>query len=426
MEEDDRTEFKRQLTKESMKTVVAFSNTSGGTLYIGIDDDGTPVGVEDPDSVSLDTVHLLTDTIRPDVTETTDVKRISLDGKNIIRVNVLEGPSKPYYVRDKGLRPEGVYIRKGPSSIQASDSLIAKMLREGSTSYESSISMEQDLTFEDATKVFADCDVEFGESQKNSMGFRKDGSYTVLAYLLSDQCKHGIKLAAYSDRYKTEFLDRAEICGSVLTQTDRALDFLNRYNPLRSTKDGIRRIDYRAYPPSSLREALMNAVVHRDYSQNADTQACVYGDAISVLSYGGLVRGVGIDDIMAGLSSPRNPKLASVFYRLGFIESFGTGIPRIMGDYRESLQKPSFKLTTNVFIVEMPALKPQADDQNAVDLLLELAATKGSFSRADAETALGVSRSKAGAIISSMISEGLLVTSGTGRATRYETADGKR
>lgn len=106
MEEDDRTEFKRQLTKESMKTVVAFSNTAGGTLYIGIDDDGTPVGVDDPDSVSLDTVHLLTDTIRPDVTETTDVKRISLNGKNIIRINVLEGPPNRTMYARRGSAPK--------------------------------------------------------------------------------------------------------------------------------------------------------------------------------------------------------------------------------------------------------------------------------------------------------------------------------
>ena len=419
MEEDSRTEFKRQLTKESMKAVVAFSNTKGGDLYIGIDNDGSLIGLDNPDSVSLDIVHLLTDTIRPDVTATTDVKRISMDGKNIIQIAVQEGPSKPYYLREKGLRPEGVYIRRGPSSVQAPEALILRMIKESSESFESCVSVEQNLTFETASKVFAEAGVEFGDSQKASMGFYSDGLYTVLAYLISDQCTFGIKLAAYSDRYKTEFLDRREVHGSILVQAENAMQFLRAYNPLRSRINGLRRTDYRAYPETALREVLINAVVHRDYSVDADILVSVFKDGIVVSSYGGLKRGLGIDDILVGISSRRNPNIASIFYRLGFIESYGTGIPRIMGEYKNALIKPSIELTTNVFKFELPALAPPATDQISVDAVMELAASKDSFTRSEVEDVLKISKSKAGLLMSSLVSDGILEKIGSGRSVRY-------
>lgn len=419
MEEDAKTEFKRMVTKESMKTVVAFSNTDGGSIYYGIDDDGSVAGVDDPDSESLKAVQLLADSVRPDIAATTEVNRVVLDGRDVIRVDVQEGPSKPYYLRDKGLRPEGVYVRRGPSSVQASDAMIVRMIKDGSSSFEATISMVQDLTFDEASKVFEAAGVEFGENQKRSLGFYEGELYTNLAYLVSDQCEPGIKLAAYSDRYKTEFIDRAEVHGSILVQANRALEFLNAYNPLRSKIDGLRRKDYRAYPESSLREVLINSVVHRDYSLNADTLVSVFKDGLTVSSYGGLRRGIGIDDIMEGISSPRNPKMAALFYRLGFIESFGTGIPHIMGDYRDALVKPSISLSTNVFKIELPVFEAMAADQKSVDAVMDLASRSDTFSRKDAEELLGISRSKAGEILGALVGEGKLEKIGEANATRY-------
>ncbi len=419
MEEDIRTEFKRQLTNECMKTVVAFSNTVGGTLYIGMDDDGTPFGVNDVDSTSLRLIQLISDTIRPDTRMITDVDHVTIDGKDLVKVEVCEGTSKPYYLREKGLRPEGVYVRMGPSSVQATEAQILKMVRENSVSFESLISFNQDLTFSTAEHVFAEAGVEFGKNQMISLGLISGGSYTNLAYLVSDQCTVGMKLAAYSDRNKTGFLDRAEVRGSILTQVRDAMEFLNRYNPLRSNISGIRRTDWRAYPDYALREALTNAVVHRDYSVNADTLVSVFGDGISVASYGGLTKGLGVDDIIQGMSSPRNPMMASLFYRLGFIESYGTGIPRMMGDYKDALVKPSIQLSTNVFKVELPAISPSVNGQSDVDAIMDYARSNGSLSRSDAERILGESRSKAGSLLSSMVDEGLLERVGNGKQTRY-------
>lgn len=270
-----------------------------------------------------------------------------------------------------------------------------------------------------ARKVFKSADVEFGRNQMAPLGMLSEGCYTNLAFLLSDQCTAGMKLAAFSDRGRTGFLGRMEVRGSVLSQMEEAIGFLDKYNPLRSRIEGIRRIDYKAYPEYALREALTNAVVHRDYSLDSDTLVSVYDDGMAISSYGGLRRGLGMDDLMMGVSSPRNPKLASIFYRLGFIEAYGTGIPRMFGEYNDALEKPYIELSTNVFKVELPVFSPAVAEQPAVDSILEFARGCDMFSRSDVEDILGGSRSKAGSILSSMVDEGLLEKLGEGKATRY-------
>lgn len=268
-----------------MKTVVAFSNTEGGVIYIGIDDDGCIAGVEDVDATSLEVVHLLTDTIRPDVSSTVNIEQIIMDGKDVIKTTVQEGPSKPYYLRDKGLRSEGVYIRKGPSSIQASESAIQKMIKESSTPFESMVAHNQNLTFETAGRIFKDSGVEFGKNQMISMGFFNGDLYTNLAYLVSDQCPAKIKFASYTNVFKTEFLSRKKIGGSILSQLEEAMSYIEPYNLVQSKIEKMKRVDSRPYPEYVLRESLINAIVHRDYSSSADTLISVFRDNITITSY---------------------------------------------------------------------------------------------------------------------------------------------
>lgn len=246
-----------------------------------------------------------------------------------------------------------------------------------------------------------------------------DGRYTNLAFLLSDQCTAGIKLAAFSDRGMTGFLGRTEVGGSVLVQAQEAMAFLDRYNPLRSRIEGLRRTDYRAYPEQTLREALINAIVHRDYSLDADTLVRVFDDGMTISSYGGLTEGLDRDSLMAGASSPRNPKLASVFCRLGLAGTRGTGIPIMSSEYSNAFMKPWIELSTNVFKVELPVFSSAVAEQPAVDAVMDFAGVRGTFSRSDAESILGASRSRTGSILSAMAEEGLLEKLGEGKATRY-------
>jgi ATP-dependent DNA helicase RecG len=345
---------------------------------------------------------------------------MNIEGKDVVIITMMEGTSKPYYLREKGLKPEGVYVRSGPASIQAQESLILKMVRENSSdTFESALSVKQDLTFRSASRIFREYGSKFGEPQMRSLGFKKGDEYTNLAYLFSDQCEQGIKLAVFDDQSKSRFKDRMEVQGSILEQAEEAYRFIERYNPLRTEFAGLRRIDMRAYPEEAVREALINAVVHRDYSVNGSILVSIFGDSLAVSSVGGLNKGIGYDDILLGISSPRNLKLAAVFYRLSMIESYGTGIPRIMGAYKDNLIQPKIEISTNVFKITLPEKKKGSTDNTEARTAMRLFDSTETITRSDVESALGVSRSRANMIISELLSDDKIRVRGTGRNTRY-------
>ncbi len=417
--ESERIEFKREYSEKALKGVISFANSSGGKLYIGIDDDGTMVGVVDPDEVGRSVVSGVSNGIFPDMVELISVSTMDCDGKSVVCVEVSEGSKKPYYWRSKGLREGGVFIRKGASSIPASESQILKMVREYSDKdYEEMVSLEQDLTFDYTSQYFADRGIEFGERQMMSLGMIDRGMYTNVAYFLSDQFSQGIKMAMYSDEYRTAFVDHDETRGSVLEQYDRACDFVERHNNRRAVIKGRFRQESRDYPVEAVREVIANALVHRDYEINGSTLVSMFEEEMWVSSVGGIVRGLGMDDIMLGTSSRRNEKLADVFQRLSIIENFGTGIPRIMGLYRDEAVKPRIEASTNVFKVTLPRMSvgTMSDDARR---LVEAFSGRGTFTRAEAEKALDVSRSSAYAAISELIAIGKAEAVGSGRGTSY-------
>lgn len=355
MKEDIKTEFKREYTDEIKKTIVAFANTEGGVLYIGINDDGSVFGIDDTDKTVLQITSALRDTIRPDVISLTKISVESCDKKNIIVVRIQRGTARPYYLASKGLRPEGVYIRHGASSIPAPEALIIEMIRENAQSFETERSLNQDLSFEQASEYFKRKNVEFGSSQQKSLGLiDKDGTYTVLALLLSDQNPYSIKLAVFDGESKNDFRDRREINSSVLKQVEDAYEFIDKSNRVRSEFSGLERTDSFDYPKEALREALLNCVVHRDYAFSGPILISVFDDRIEFVSIGGLVKGLKKEDIFLGISQPRNPKLANVFYRLRLIEAYGTGILKIKEAYSKTIQKPVFEITDNAFKIVLP------------------------------------------------------------------------
>ena len=154
MREDKNTEFKREFTDEIKKTVVAFANTDGGTIYIGIEDDGSVFGVANVDETFVRITNAIRDSIRPDAIALTELKTEERNGKQIVRLNVQRGTARPYYLAAKGLRPEGVYVRHGASSLPASESAIRDMIKENAVSFESERSLNQLLTFEQADAYF--------------------------------------------------------------------------------------------------------------------------------------------------------------------------------------------------------------------------------------------------------------------------------
>ena len=130
--ENRTTEFKREYVDDIRNTAIAFANCDGGTIYIGVEDDGTVCGVTDVDRVMLQVTNALRDAIRPDVMMFVDCRAEQMDGKSIIRVHIQRGTARPYYLHSRGVRPEGVYVRQGASTVPASEVAILEMIKETS------------------------------------------------------------------------------------------------------------------------------------------------------------------------------------------------------------------------------------------------------------------------------------------------------
>ena len=198
-QESETIELKSVVVDDIKKEIIAFANSDGGTLYIGIRDDGEVVGLEDPDGTALQVSNMVRDSIKPDITMFLHYKTIEEAGKKIIEINVQRGTDRPYYIAKKGMRPEGVYVRQGYSSVPATDTAIRRMIKEtDGDRFETMRCMEQELTFDATEKEFQFRKVEFGPQQMRTLKLvDNDGLYSNLALLLSDQNPHTIKVAVF-------------------------------------------------------------------------------------------------------------------------------------------------------------------------------------------------------------------------------------
>lgn len=422
--ESESVELKATLVDDICKEIIAFANTNGGTLYIGVADNGNVIGVRNADDVCLQINNKIRDSIKPDLTMFVGYEKQTIESKDIIAVTVQKGTGRPYYLASKGLRPGGVYVRNGTASDPATDTAIRKMIKEtDGDSFEDMRSLEQSLSFDAAQAQFVKRGLAFDAAKMQTLGLiSQDGIYSNLAFLLSDQCSSLIKAATFAGGNKSNFQDRREFTGSLFRQLEDMYAYLDLRNRTCATFEGLYRIDKRDYPEEALREALLNSIVHRDYSYSAGTLISVYDDRVEFVSVGGLPTGIALEDIMLGLSVCRNPKLAAIFYRLKLIEAYGTGIPKIMNAYEGSGFKPKIEVTPNAFKITLPNLNSPAhlsDTLTAEDRLLAFVNQNGRILRSEADSLLGVSSSTSNRILKHMVAEGLLYQSGEGKNTAY-------
>lgn len=437
--ENKTTEFKREYVDDIKNTVIAFANCDGGNIYIGVNNDGSVCGVADVDGTMLRVTNAIRDAVRPDVTMFVECRNDVMDGKSVVCVTVQRGTARPYYLHGKGIRPEGVYVRQGASTVPATDAAILNMIKETSgDSYEEARSLNQQLTFSKATAFFGKRNAVFGKAQMRTLRLiGEDDTYTNLAFLLSDQCTHMIKLAVFEGSKKSIFKDRRELRGSILEQLEEAFDYIDRYNRIRAEFSGLDRVDMRDYPPEAIREALLNAIVHRDYSFSGSTLISIFDDRMEFVTIGGLVKGITLDDIKLGVSVLRNQHLANVFYRLRLIEAYGTGILKINESYDECSVKPLIETTGNAFKITLPNSNFQHEDNNQrkqgerkgttsadkkamrIQAVLELCRSNESVTRSDVEAALHISQSTAILLLRELVQEGILIKKGNTKNLRY-------
>lgn len=442
-QESETIELKEIVVDDIKKEIIAFANCNGGKLYIGVQDDGTVVGLDDPDEAALQISNMVRDAIKPDVTMFLHYETLEENGKQIVAVDIQRGTERPYYIAKKGLRPEGVYVRQGYSSVPATDTMIRRMIKEtDGDRFEAMRCLNQELTFEAAKKEFELRNVDFGLQQRRTLKLiDHDGIYSNLALLLSDQCVHTIKAAVFQGTDQSIFKDRREFTGSLMQQMNEVYDFIDFRNQTRATIKKLLRTDVRDYPETAVRESLLNLLVHRDYSFSASALISIYADRIEFVSVGGLLPGIELEDVLVGLSICRNQNLANVFYRLQLIEAYGTGMRKIMKAYENAEEKPVIETTKNAFKITLPNINAKyetgivpnskkvslkefsaADAEQAYNdehKILELARNQGEITRNDVENLLGVSASTASRILRQMIKNNNLEQCGKARSTKY-------
>lgn len=445
--ESETVELKEVVVDDIKKEIIAFANCDGGKLYIGVRDDGTVIGLDNADSVSLQISNMVRDAIKPDITMFLHYETIVENGKNVVVVvDIQRGTDRPYYLAKKGMRPEGVYVRQGYSSVPATDTAIRRMIKEtDGDRFEAMRCLNQDLTFEATKKEFELRKTDFGPQQMRTLKLiDQDGLYSNLALLLSDQCVHTIKVAVFQGTDQTIFKDRREFTGSLMQQMNEVYDFIDFRNQTRATIEKLYRVDVRDYPEVAVREALLNLLVHRDYSFSASAFISIYEDRIEFVSIGGLMPGIDLEDVMVGISVCRNQDLANVFYRLHLIEAYGTGMGKIMKAYESMQVKPVIETTKNAFKIILPNINAKYETENATvktksgtpvtvhtekklsdeeEKILEYARKHGAITRNDVIGLLEVSASTAARVIRKMVKTNLLEQKGKARNTHYTIAE---
>lgn len=434
-QESEKIELKEIVVDEIKKEIIAFANSDGGKLYIGVCDDGSVIGIEKPDDVSLQISNMVRDSIKPDLTMFLHYETLTINEKQIIEVDIQRGTNRPYYLSKRGMRPEGVFVRQGFSSVPATDAAIRRMIKEtDGDHFEEMRSLNQSLTFKASKSEFNSKKIQFGREQMRTLKLiDSDDLYTNLALLLSDQCSYSIKAAVFQGTDQSIFRYRQEFTGSLFDQINEVYKYIDIYNPISSTIEGLYRKDVRDYPEEAIREALINLIIHRDYSFSASSIISIYSDRIEFVSIGGLPTGVEKEDIMMGISVCRNPDLANVFYRLELIEAYGTGIKKIMKAYEEYDEKPLIETTKNAFRITIPNRNAKYDryPQSEVkenqtryisdeeDRIMKFAATHGAIRRDDVIAILGVSKATATRILQRLREQHILEQFGKAKRTEY-------
>ena len=433
--ESERIEYKSQMIDDIYKEVIAFANTDGGVIYLGIDDKGNLVGIDNVDETYTRLTNGIRDAIVPDVTM---FVRYVLQDNKVIQIEVGEGSYKPYYLKSKGMKPAGVYVRQGASSVQASPDQIRRMIKDSDGDvFEEMRSFAQELSFEEAERTFKRYQVDFSEEKYIALGLRNihDDQYTNLAMLLSDQCQHTTKIAVFGDEANITFKDAKEFGGSIFKQLDESFAYLTLCNRTAATFKGLERVELSDYPEDALREALLNSLVHRDYSYSGSIIINVNDSCIEFISIGGLMPGLSAEDIRSGISQPRNRKLAEIFHRLRLIESYGTGIRKIYALYKGCAAQPRIEVTPNTFKLVLPNMNaaatasesaPEETEEAPLVItpqmknVMEYLAEYGEMTDEDLQELLDIKKTRAYLLARQMNENGLIEIIGRGTAKKYK------
>jgi predicted HTH transcriptional regulator len=347
-------EFKRELNEKLERSVVAFLNTSeGGLLYIGLNDDGEPFGVDNIDLVQRQIVDRIKDNISPSALGLYDVVVEKIKGTPVIKVIISSGTEKPYYLRSRGRSEKGCFIRIGssvqPMTLQMIDELYS---RHRPVSLGKINAPRKGLTFEQLEIYYRAKKLKLNDSFKTLLELlTPNGEDNFVAYMLADENGISIKVAKYAGTNKVDLIENYEYgyC-CLITATKKVLDRMEVENRTFAKITPKMRIEKQMVDSTALKEAVINAIVHNDYSRNAVPTVEIFSDRITITSYGGLPEGLSRKSFFACCSMPRNRELMRVFRDVGLVEQLGSGMGRILDAYDKSV----FNFAGDFLIVSFP------------------------------------------------------------------------
>lgn len=414
MKENKRLEFKSDINNSFLKTVSAFANYHDGEILFGVDDNGIEIGIANINQTCLDIENKINDSIKPKPDY-----EFKLESNNIIKLIVHKGSFTPYLYKGKA------YRRADTSSVEVDEHALKLLVLDGlNISFESLVYKEHNLTFnylEDKLKQSLNIDT-INENILRTLGFMTTNEdYTNAGALFADHNSFfGIDIAKFDDSI-SNIQEREQFTNEcILKQYQEAISFYRRYYQYEVIEDDTRKT-IELLPEVAFREALVNALVHRDWSLKSYIRILMFPDHIEIKSPGNLPAGITMEEYLEGdISYLRNPLVANIFYRLKYIEMFGTGIRRIKERYKDSAAKPSFKSTENVLTVILPTISRHYDVNADEELVLKILSNKMALSSSEIAQQSGFSKAKIIRILNSLESKNYIDRIGQARSTRYK------
>lgn len=452
--ESKNVEFKVELPKKSekyMKSVIAFSNTSGGKIVIGIDDESKEIiGVNEKEVFRImDSIaNAVSDSCEPQIMP--DITFQTIDDKCVVVVKIYPGSSRPYFLKSAG-KDNGTYIRVAGTSRPADAIKIRELEMEGvNLSWDELTCVGYEVTGDAVNRLCRDIKqymMDSATTDEDKKAVRDVTKEHLLNWKVLKQTEgeimatnsfvlltssyfrfSKIQCALFKGTERDIFIDKKEYSGALYEQIESAYQFVLRHINLGAEIEGIVRKDSYELPIGAIREMIVNAVCHRNYMDNSCVQVAVYDDRVEVTSPGMLYGGLTLEEAMNGRSKIRNRAIAEVFSRMEIVESWGTGIRRIMNRAKEyGLTEPEFQEIGDTFRVNLyrkADKKPIKADKkpikvNREKMILDYVRENGSISNREARELLGLAESTTKRVLKELVERGSLKIEGSKKTRRY-------
>ena len=407
-------EFKETITNTFLKTVSAFSNYDGGTILFGVDDDGNIKGLPDVKQACLDIENKINDSITPQPDYTLEIQ----NNDQTIKLTVKSGLQKPYLYKSKA------YKRNDTATIEVDTLEFSRLVLDGKNiRFEELPCKDQELSFEILhRKLKETVRIEnFDKDTLKTLNLYDDvNGFNNAAGLLADKnhfpgidiVKFGENISIIQKRSTVENV-------SVLEVYEKAIEIFRDYYQYEVIQ-GADRKKMEKIPEAAFREAIANALIHRVWDVDSQIRISMFDDRIEIVSPGGLPSGITEEEYLSGkLSVLRNRNLANVFYRLGFVEIFGTGITRIKQLYADSLIKPDFEVSENAIKIMLPVFEKNADLTEDEIIIYKLLSKTMLKPISEVAPYVPFGKSKTTKLLKEMCQKGVITVEGKGKSTKY-------